>query len=62
LGNGEDVDWFARAVDAGIRSEMVPNVLLRRRVRKGNLTANVEKSRADMFRALRASIARKRGV
>ena len=61
LRHGDDVDWFTRAVDAGVQGEMVPEVLLRHRVRKGNLTANVEKSRADMFRALRASIVRKRG-
>src|SRR5262249_9200661 len=59
--HSDDVDWFTRAIDAGVRGEMVPDALLRRRVRKGNLTANVEKSRAEMFRALRASIARKRG-
>lgn len=57
---GEDVDWFARAADLDVRSEMLADALLLRRVHGDNVTGRVEASREDMFRALRESIARKR--
>jgi len=57
---GESADWFARANDAGIRRAIVPEVLLHKRVHGVNLTNNHELARADIFRALRSSIARRR--
>ena len=57
---GESADWFARAKDAGIAMEIVPAVLLNKRVHGDNLTHNLQTSRADIFRALRESIRRQR--
>jgi glycosyltransferase involved in cell wall biosynthesis len=34
---GEFIDWYARAMDAGIRSRLIPDVAMRRRLHKCNL-------------------------
>jgi glycosyltransferase involved in cell wall biosynthesis len=57
---GEDVDWFARAKDAGIPMMVVPEILLYRRVHSSNLGYQARVGDPVLFRALRASIHRKR--
>ena len=59
---GEDSDWLARAVDAGVPGGELRQTLLVRRVHAHNLSsADRRQNRADVFAVLRASIARKRG-
>ena len=61
LRTAEDLDWFARAGDAGIRRVVVPRTLLLRRVHDHNLTGQVPSPQQAWFNTLRASVARKQG-
>lgn len=56
----ESLDWFVRARDAGIRVDVLPDVLLRKRVHDRNLTSHTADTRTNVLRALRASIHRSR--
>jgi glycosyltransferase involved in cell wall biosynthesis len=56
----EDVDWFARAKDAGVRIDVVDDVLLYKRVHGGNTSLNARENNELLLRAVRASIDRKR--
>lgn len=58
---GEFVEWFARAVDGGARWDAVPEVVLRRRVHGGNLTASGAGAIAAYPRVLKAVLDRRRG-
>jgi glycosyltransferase involved in cell wall biosynthesis len=57
---GFDTDWMVRAVDAGIEIGSVDRTLIRYRVHDANNTRDIRTARDDVFRALRASIDRKR--
>ena len=41
LRHAEDTDWFSRALTRGVRVELMPQVLLLRRLHGGNLTQEV---------------------
>jgi glycosyltransferase involved in cell wall biosynthesis len=58
---GEDTDWMARARDAGLVIDVLPDVVFRRRVHADNLTATHTDPGA-LLRLLRASVERKRGT
>jgi glycosyltransferase involved in cell wall biosynthesis len=51
---GEFMEWYARAQDAGLLETMLPDVVLRRRVHSGNLTAQMAETRHDYARILYA--------
>lgn len=53
-----DVDWFVRAKDKGIRSAILPEVLLYKRVHDSNLSSNAETNNRELLSLLRQSIAR----
>jgi len=57
---GEGVDWLARANDAGIRSVVLPDVLLRRRLHETNIGTTKKNRRQDYARALKAALDRRR--
>jgi glycosyltransferase involved in cell wall biosynthesis len=57
----EDVDWLARAVDAGVRTGRLERTLLYYRIHDQNTTRDVDGIHTTMLRALRASVERKRG-
>ena len=57
--SGDDADWFARAQDAGVTREILPETLLHRRIHSGNLSAQVDLAHDELLRALHASIRRK---
>jgi glycosyltransferase involved in cell wall biosynthesis len=59
---GEDVDWFARARDQGVPTEVVPELLLEKRVHDRNLSINATAGNAMLMQALRRSLHRKRRV
>lgn len=61
-GGTDDVDWFARARDLGVRSRMLPEVLLERRVHESNASARTAQSTAEMAGILRASLRRRDAV
>jgi glycosyltransferase involved in cell wall biosynthesis len=59
---GEDTDWFARAVDAGLATAVIPEVLVRKRVHTTNASLNEANLNAHLLTALRGSVARKRAT
>lgn len=60
LGVGEDNDWFLRARDAGLVEEMIPDVLVRRRLHLNNLTRDDLASRDAILANMKASLDRRR--
>jgi GT2 family glycosyltransferase len=56
---GEDIDWLLRARDAGVRSAVCPEVLLRRRIHGRNISGNVRLGHQNLVRILRASLRRR---
>lgn len=57
----EDVDWFARAKDAGINSVLLPQVLLQKRVHSTNLSLNCQENNRNLLEVVRRSIHRQKG-
>lgn len=57
---GEFVDWYARAKERGLRSLVLPEIVLRRRLHKSNMGVRLRDSRADYARILKASLDRRR--
>lgn len=55
-----DVDWLARAKDAGVLAGQLDDVLLRYRIHQGNSSADAPAVHAAMLGLLRASLARRR--
>ena len=55
----EDFDWFVRANDLVIAAGTIDEVLLEKRIHRTNLSRDVALNHANMFLALRQSIARK---
>jgi glycosyltransferase involved in cell wall biosynthesis len=58
---GEFVDWYARAVDAGLEGEMLPDVVMMRRLHRANSGIRDGGSRTDYVRVVR-TILERRGV
>jgi glycosyltransferase involved in cell wall biosynthesis len=57
---GEDADWLARANEAGIRHDVLPDVLVRYRIHEANLIHDTPRMKDAIFRVLRESVVRKR--
>jgi len=57
---GEFIDWYARARDAGLRDQVLPEVVLRRRVHGENLTIRQSGKRSDYLHVLKAALDRRR--
>jgi hypothetical protein len=53
----EFVEWYGRAIDAGIGFAVLPQVVLRRRIHDANMTTV---ARPDYLRAIKASLDRRR--
>lgn len=62
LSPSEDVDWTARAQDAGIKRAVVDEVLVDRRVHPDALSADHHAAAGRHLRILRESVARKRAA
>jgi glycosyltransferase involved in cell wall biosynthesis len=52
LGHGDSADWFLRAREAGLRGELLPDVLLRRRIHANNRSRKAAPQSRDEFLAL----------
>ena len=50
---GDDVDWFIRAKDRGLVSQMLPNVVLDRLIHDANTSANTGQSVRELVSVLR---------
>ena len=59
---GEFVEWYARAVDAGLQVQMLPEVLMERRLHRANSGIRDADSRADYVRVVRAILERRGGA
>lgn len=57
---GEFIDWYARAVELQIRSQVLPDLLLWRRIHDSNQGVRERQSVSDYARVLKASLDRKR--
>ncbi len=55
-----EVDWFARAQDAGIPSATIPRVLLHKRIHQGNISADIMTFRREWLTVIQRSLARKK--
>lgn len=57
---GEYIDWYARAVDAGLKFEQIHDVVLRRRIHETNTGRVQRDARPDYVRVLREALQRRR--
>jgi glycosyltransferase involved in cell wall biosynthesis len=58
--SAEDVDWFARAADAGVQMAVIPKVLLSKRIHDRNISLDASLNTSLLLKALRRSVSRKR--
>ena len=56
----EFVDWYARATELGLKSFMLPEVVMKRRIHQTNQGTRYRESRGDYLRVLKASLDRRR--
>lgn len=59
---GEFVDWFARAEDIGLRSHVVPEILVRRRLHAANQGRSNHDRRAEYARVMKGVLDRRRAA
>lgn len=57
---GEFIDWYLRAMEQGLKSFMMPEVVLKRRIHTTNMVIRERKSQTDYVHILKASIDRRR--
>jgi len=58
---GEDTDWFMRAADSGAATKVLPDVLVRRRIHKANMTRLLDQEiGANLLDAVKDSLDRRR--
>lgn len=57
---GQFVDWYLRAVEKGLRSFMLPDVVMKRRLHATNMGILERESQTDYVRILKASLDRRR--
>ena len=60
LSTAEDVDWYARAHDAGVVSAVLPQIVLHKRVHNANISLQSTENNRNLLQAVRASLQRKR--
>jgi glycosyltransferase involved in cell wall biosynthesis len=56
-----DSDWLVRAAQAEVSMAIVPEIVLRKRLRAGSLSTGVERYRAELLQVARRYLARRRG-
>lgn len=57
---GEFIDWYARAVQLGLKSALAPEVLALRRLHAGNQSLVERSAQSDYLRVVKASLDRRR--
>lgn len=57
---GEFIDWYARAMEQGLRIFTLPQVVMKRRLHGGNTMIRERQSQSDYARILKASLDRRR--
>ena len=56
---GDGTDWTMRAMDAGLRSKLLPEVLLYHRMHGANLTRRRERSKREFVKIVRSHLERR---
>ena len=59
---GDFIDWYANAMEKGLKRLMLPSVLMKRRIHASNTALLARNSRADYVRVLRATISRRKAT
>jgi glycosyltransferase involved in cell wall biosynthesis len=59
---GEFIDWYARAVDLGLKGHMLSQVLVHRRMHADNQTVRERHAQVDYARVLKAHLDRRRNA
>ena len=59
---GEFIDWYIKSVEKELKSFMMSEILLKRRVHNTNMGIREKKSQNDYVRILKASLDRRRGT
>ncbi len=57
---GDFVDWYLKAAEMGLKSNMLPKVVMKRRIHGKNMGIRERKHQADYVRILKASLDRRR--
>jgi hypothetical protein len=57
---GDFIDWYFRACELGLRSTMLPQIVLRRRLHAGNMGIREGASRNDYVQIVKAALDRRR--
>lgn len=57
---GEFVDWYSKAVEKGLESFLLPEVVTRRRIHSANMGIRERRSQTDYVRILKAALDRRR--
>jgi glycosyltransferase involved in cell wall biosynthesis len=58
---GEFIEWFSRATDSGMRSLLLPHVLMKRRIHPGNTMGSVAASFPRYTQVIKGILNRRRG-
>jgi glycosyltransferase involved in cell wall biosynthesis len=59
---GNFIDWYARAMEAGLRELMLTDVVMRRRLHENNMGRKQEGGRVEYVRLLKSALDRRRGA
>lgn len=59
---GEFIDWYLKAIETGLKSQTLLDVLLKRRLHVSNMGIRERDARADYVRIVKASLDRRRGA
>jgi len=59
---GDGTEWFLRAAECGVAMEILPDVLVRRRLHDRNLSRAIVASRDDYLKVVKSSLDRRRGL
>ncbi len=57
---GDFVDWYAKAIERGLKGFMLPEVVMRRRIHGNNMGIRERKHQTDYVHILKASLDRRR--
>ena len=57
---GEFIDWYARAEETGLKSVVLPQIVMRRRLHNDNLTRQERAAAGDYARILKTALNRRR--
>lgn len=59
---GEFIDWYARATDAGVKTTLLEEIMLRRRLHNSNMGVRMKDRRHEYLKVLKDSLDRRRRV